>query len=350
MATQLRVLVCRLEAIFAELLGEVEASNLIGSQEAFEKLVTSFDELRRNLPEDSADKAFRGLDYSLLAVSLFLKERNFEAARKNLYEIRLMQLPAARIAVQYVTEQAARNEAIAKELLAKLAPKSKNVFIAHGRDFEPAEQLKGLLLESGLNPVILEEEATGGSKSVMEKLEEHSEVCYAFVILTPDDLEFCKAGVCRENAYDVTQELHELSKFNIQKVEEVLSQYYEKGTLDLQTSHHIRGRDSPESDVLSPPRDFDLYIESGLKDAVAKSLREHLSMPRRFFRPRARQNVVMEFGYFVGKLGRERVCCLSKGEVEPPSNMLGLVYLHFDRLVDEVRGDIIRELKKADIL
>ncbi len=36
-------------------------------------------------------------------------------------------------------------------------------------------------------------------------------------------------------------------------------------------------------------------------------------------RPRARQNVIFELGFFIGKLGRERVCALTKGDVEIPS-------------------------------
>jgi predicted nucleotide-binding protein len=46
--------------------------------------------------------------------------------------------------------------------------------------------------------------------------------------------------------------------------------------------------------------------------------------------PRARQNVVLELGYFVGRLGRDRVCALKRGEVEIPSDFGGVVYEPFD--------------------
>lgn len=46
--------------------------------------------------------------------------------------------------------------------------------------------------------------------------------------------------------------------------------------------------------------------------------------------PRARQNVVLELGYFLGRLGRERVTALKKGDVEIPSDYLGVVYTRFD--------------------
>ena len=48
------------------------------------------------------------------------------------------------------------------------------------------------------------------------------------------------------------------------------------------------------------------------------------------FKPRARQNVVLELGYFMGKLGRERVCPLFKGGVEKPSDIDGVVYVPMD--------------------
>ncbi len=41
---------------------------------------------------------------------------------------------------------------------------------------------------------------------------------------------------------------------------------------------------------------------------------------------RARQNVVFETGYFIGKLGRERVILLANESVEMPSDLSGIVY------------------------
>ena len=46
--------------------------------------------------------------------------------------------------------------------------------------------------------------------------------------------------------------------------------------------------------------------------------------------PRARQNVVLELGYFIGKLGRERVCPIYKGEIELPSDLDGVLYIRMD--------------------
>lgn len=48
--------------------------------------------------------------------------------------------------------------------------------------------------------------------------------------------------------------------------------------------------------------------------------------------PRARQNVLLELGYFIGRLGRNRVCALKRGELEVPSDFGGVVYQPFDVL------------------
>lgn len=45
---------------------------------------------------------------------------------------------------------------------------------------------------------------------------------------------------------------------------------------------------------------------------------------------RARQNVIFELGYFVGKLGRGRACLLRKGDVEIPSDLHGVIYADLD--------------------
>jgi len=47
-------------------------------------------------------------------------------------------------------------------------------------------------------------------------------------------------------------------------------------------------------------------------------------------KPRARQNVILELGYFVGKLGRNRVLALYSGSLELPSDYLGVVFVTLD--------------------
>ena len=44
------------------------------------------------------------------------------------------------------------------------------------------------------------------------------------------------------------------------------------------------------------------------------------------YRKRARQNVVFETGYFMGKLGRQNVIMIADEEIEIPSDMQGVVY------------------------
>lgn len=46
--------------------------------------------------------------------------------------------------------------------------------------------------------------------------------------------------------------------------------------------------------------------------------------------PRARQNVLLELGYFIGRLGREHVCALKRGKVEIPSDFAGVVWETMD--------------------
>ncbi|MCA1607449.1 MAG: nucleotide-binding protein [Actinobacteria bacterium] len=46
--------------------------------------------------------------------------------------------------------------------------------------------------------------------------------------------------------------------------------------------------------------------------------------------PRARQNVVLELGLFLGLLGRDKVAALHEPTVEVPSDFSGVVYIKLD--------------------
>jgi predicted nucleotide-binding protein len=82
--------------------------------------------------------------------------------------------------------------------------------------------------------------------------------------------------------------------------------------------------------VLMTPDD-----EGGLNDGGA----------RRF---RARQNVVFELGFFIGKLGTASVAALMKGDVEKPSDFDGIGYITFDSS-GRWKTDLARELHHAKI-
>ena len=63
-------------------------------------------------------------------------------------------------------------------------------------------------------------------------------------------------------------------------------------------------------------------------------------------RPRMRQNVVFELGYFAGAIGRNRVCALLKGKVDRPSDYDGVVYIPMDNN-EGWKLPLARELKAA---
>jgi predicted nucleotide-binding protein len=137
---------------------------------------------------------------------------------------------------------------------------SKNIFIVHGHNNEIKVMVARTLEKLGLNPIILHEQANAG-KTIIEKFEEHSNVGFAIILLTDDDLGKSK------------------------------------------------------------------------KDEILNS--------------RARQNVILELGYFIGKLGRNRVCPLYTKGVELPSDLYGLLYLEIDSSGQWVIN-LARELKAAE--
>lgn len=121
-------------------------------------------------------------------------------------------------------------------------PASRRVFVVHGHG-GGEHAVAGILRQLGLEPVILHEKANEG-RTIIEKFEAHSDVGFAVVLITPDDV-------------------------------------------------------------------------GGLKNGPQGS--------------RARQNVILELGYFVGRLGRKKVCPLIQGDVELPSDVLGVGWVELDK-------------------
>ena len=62
---------------------------------------------------------------------------------------------------------------------------------------------------------------------------------------------------------------------------------------------------------------------------------------------RARQNVILVLGMFLVRLGRKRVAVLYKGSMELPSDISGLIYIKFNKRVDEVKERLAAELQEA---
>ena len=137
---------------------------------------------------------------------------------------------------------------------------SRRVFVVHGHDEAARETVARFLERLKLVPVILHEQPNEG-RTIIEKIEDHADVGFAVVLLTPDDV----------------------------------------------------GALATERDDL---------------------------------KPRARQNVILELGYFIGELGRERVCALKKGGVETPSDYDGVVYTELDEAGAWKIG-LVKELKAA---
>lgn len=137
---------------------------------------------------------------------------------------------------------------------------SNRVFVIHGHDEAARETVARFLEKLKLQPVILHEQANKG-RTIIEKFEDHADVGFAVVLLTPDDV-------------------------------------------------------------------------GGLRDEQTD------------LKPRARQNVILELGFFLGKLDREKVCALKKHGVETPSDYDGVAYTDLDD-AGAWKLELVRELKAA---
>src|SRR4030042_1958076 len=137
---------------------------------------------------------------------------------------------------------------------------SKRVFIVHGHDEGMKQAVARILEKLGLEPIILHEQPNQG-RTIIEKFTDYSDVGFAIVLLSPDDI------------------------------------------------------------------------------CYPKELRNEV-------RPRARQNVIFELGFFIGKLGRNRVLALYREskDFEMPSDYSGVLYNTFDNM-GQWRLQVVQELK-----
>ena len=62
------------------------------------------------------------------------------------------------------------------------------------------------------------------------------------------------------------------------------------------------------------------------------------------------QNVIMELGWFMAYLGRERVAILYQGEPEIPSDISGVLYLEFNQRISEITENIRRRLRGVGLI
>ena len=69
----------------------------------------------------------------------------------------------------------------------KIKKSNNKVFVVHGHDSELKNDIDIFLRDIGLEPIILHRQADEGL-TIIEKFEKHSEVSYAFILLTPDDV------------------------------------------------------------------------------------------------------------------------------------------------------------------
>lgn len=144
-----------------------------------------------------------------------------------------------------------------------MTPVNKKVFIVHGQDESPKNTVSSFLKELKLEPIILHEKPNSG-RTIIEKFEhESSNVSFAIVLLTPDDIGGPRS--CSKEDYEL----------------------------------------------------------------------------------RARQNVILELGFFMGKLGRDRVCTIYWPDVILPSDYQGVTYIPYSNNSQDWKEELKREITNA---
>ena len=209
--------------------------------------------------ESSHIADFNDVRYSLIAFTTMTPDSEFQAAYVRGLERAASVLESMIDEIEEYWEEDEKSSSISNATVSD-PRRTSRVFVVHGRDEAAREAVARFLEQLRLEPVVLHEHANKG-RTIIEKFEDHADVAFAVVLLTPDDI-------------------------------------------------------------------------GGLREGNPQ------------LRPRARQNVILELGFFLGKLGRQRVCPLVKGDVETPSDYDGVVYTKFDN-ANGWKVKLVQELKAA---
>ncbi len=281
----------KIESIFPLMESGINNGSNIQTIAAYGRLKEWSEYLKNLLSEEFVEKNFGDFDRHLHFIYYYLQKEDFKWVKSNFTDIKNKDFPKIKSKIVDSLESEASSQQEAKGF-------SNKIFVVHGRNFKVVNELKALLESKGLEPIVLHEKASG-SRTIIEKLEKHSDVGFAFVLLTPDDAGYCQYERLSSDRVDIKK---------------------------LPTLKNLCSLTNREHEV-----------------TIAETMKAFVPA----LRGRARQNVVLEFGYFIGLLGRDRVCCLHQGNVELPSDMTGIVYIHFDKSAKECKEKILEELREA---
>jgi predicted nucleotide-binding protein len=105
---------------------------------------------------------------------------------------------------------------------------------------------------------------------------------------------------------------------------EAVARFLEKIGFEPIILHEQANRGGTVIEKIEANRDVGFAVVLLTPDDVGRSIKEDE------LKSRARQNVLLELGYFIGHLGRGRVCALKRGDVELPSDYVGVVWEKMD--------------------
>lgn len=104
------------------------------------------------------------------------------------------------------------------------------------------------------------------------------------------------------------------------------------------------------SEIMIVPLQTDLAFVGMIEDQPRhQGGQRRLCLHRASRKPRARQNVVLEAGMALARLGSERVLLIEKGTFELPSDLEGIIRLEFNTNVKEIAAKIGQRLTGAGI-